>query len=394
MRYQRITELGWNVNILKQATAVVVGAGALGNEVLKNLALLGIGKIWLCDMDIIEEHNLTRTALFRSYDIGKFKAIIAAERVKEINPDVQITAFTVRVQNVFGQGIIKKADVVFGCVDNIQTRIDINRLCYQTNTLYIDGGLRRLDGDVKIFASPYSVCLDCTLSDEIRSEAWKRHTCLKLRHQPINDTPTLPTAPTIAAIIAGLQVQIAIKFLHGITQSNNYRLSVFGNIDEFNTSQMTFNPYCPTHLQYDKIPIQQIIELPFKTNELTLLQLLKVIEKSFNIKATIDLGFDLITNYTCHEHKIEKQLFKRRGDIFIDEAICELCVAENKPLNDCIMQEYFINSIDGTEDFYTLNKTINEIGIPFCPIFQAKCLLNNTIEYKYYELTGDRGNFC
>ena len=68
----------------------MVGAGALGNEVLKNLALVGVGEIYLIDFDQIEKSNLTRSVLFRQRDCGRPKAEAAAEAVRDLNPDTQV----------------------------------------------------------------------------------------------------------------------------------------------------------------------------------------------------------------------------------------------------------------------------------------------------------------
>ena len=78
-RYERFRLIEWwNQDRLKAASALVVGAGALGNEVAKNLALLGVGRIWIADFDRIETTNLTRSALFRGSDVGKWKAQVLA----------------------------------------------------------------------------------------------------------------------------------------------------------------------------------------------------------------------------------------------------------------------------------------------------------------------------
>src|SRR5438874_4785377 len=80
-------------------TALVVGAGALGNEVIKNLALLGVDRVWIADRDVIESSNLTRSVLYCTPDIAQQiaartpKAVYAAARAQEINPDVSATAF-------------------------------------------------------------------------------------------------------------------------------------------------------------------------------------------------------------------------------------------------------------------------------------------------------------
>jgi adenylyltransferase/sulfurtransferase len=67
---------------------LVIGAGALGNEIIKNLALTGIGNILLVDFDQIEPSNLSRSILFRETDRGRYKADVAAERAREIFPDI------------------------------------------------------------------------------------------------------------------------------------------------------------------------------------------------------------------------------------------------------------------------------------------------------------------
>ena len=72
----------WEQDVVNNSYVLVAGAGAIGNEVLKNLALIGVGHILICDMDVISTSNLSRTVLFTKDDVGKYKAKVAAERVK------------------------------------------------------------------------------------------------------------------------------------------------------------------------------------------------------------------------------------------------------------------------------------------------------------------------
>src|SRR3954452_14550562 len=76
----------WEQAKLTRAKVLVIGAGALGNEIIKNLALLGIGNLFIADLDRIENSNLSRSILFRESDNGAFKAEVAARRAKEIFP--------------------------------------------------------------------------------------------------------------------------------------------------------------------------------------------------------------------------------------------------------------------------------------------------------------------
>lgn len=386
-RYKRIIELGWDMDVLKNATFMVVGAGALGNEVLKNLALLGAGNILVIDMDKIEDHNLTRSILFRQGDIGKYKSTTAATAVKEIDPSVHIKAFTGTVQDTFGLGVYKEVDVVFGCLDNIQARIDINRQCLQTGTMFIDGGLRGINGDVKVFGPPFDVCFDCIVTPQLRDEAWKRYSCLKLKTRNTQE-PTGPTSPTISSIIAGLQVQIGIKHLHGANIPMNTRNSVFGNIDEFAQFSLSRHQECPTHQLYDPIPLDALHPVPLPSNELTIAQLLEIIKNDLGENAELELDYDLITRVKCKDHHISKDIFKRRGTLYVDEIECPKCKQEGVHDNDCIMAEQFINLIDGSEDF--LDKTLADIAAPLFHIFRAKGYKKDKSIYKYYEISGDK----
>src|ERR1700730_6982349 len=88
-RYNRLRLIPWwRQDRLQAANVLVVGAGALGNEVIKNLALLGVGHVPGIDVDTVEPSNLSRSVLFRAGDGGQPKALVAARRALEINPDV------------------------------------------------------------------------------------------------------------------------------------------------------------------------------------------------------------------------------------------------------------------------------------------------------------------
>ena len=70
-RYTRLRQLGWDMDVLRRSVVLVVGAGALGNEIIKNLALAGLGNLLIIDPDTIETHNLTRSVLFRASNVGE-----------------------------------------------------------------------------------------------------------------------------------------------------------------------------------------------------------------------------------------------------------------------------------------------------------------------------------
>src|SRR5436189_5268599 len=104
----------WDQEKLKNAKVVVIGAGALGNELLKNLALLGVGNVLVAGMDRIENSNLSRSVLYRASDNGQLKATAAAKAAKGIYPDLKIQAFNGNVVYDLGLGVFRWADVVLG----------------------------------------------------------------------------------------------------------------------------------------------------------------------------------------------------------------------------------------------------------------------------------------
>src|SRR5258707_15825094 len=90
-RFSRQSQIhGWSQQVLSRAKLLVAGSGALGNETLKNLALLGTGTLGIIDFDSVEVTNLSRSVLFRENDVGQPKAHVAALRLAEFNPEMRV----------------------------------------------------------------------------------------------------------------------------------------------------------------------------------------------------------------------------------------------------------------------------------------------------------------
>src|SRR3954454_2230549 len=138
-RYGRLRLIPWwRQEKLAAARVLVVGAGALGNEVVKNLALLGVGTTYLIDLDNVEPSNLSRSVLFRTIDGGRSKAEVAAERAREINPECTFVPVHGDVITDLGLGHFLDADVVIGCLDNREARLWVNRQCWKVQRPWVD----------------------------------------------------------------------------------------------------------------------------------------------------------------------------------------------------------------------------------------------------------------
>src|SRR5512139_3128291 len=123
----------WEREKVQNAKVMVVGAGALGNEVIKNLALMGVGHLFIVDFDKVEAANLSRSILFREGDDNRSKAEIAAARAKSLNPDIHVQYMNGDVTSQLGLGMIRRMDVIIGCLDNREARLAVNRFCYWVN---------------------------------------------------------------------------------------------------------------------------------------------------------------------------------------------------------------------------------------------------------------------
>ena len=155
----------WEREKVQAANVMIVGAGALGNEVIKNLALMGIGHLFIVDFDAIEAANLSRSVLFRETDNRRSKAEIAAARAKQLNPDVKVQYLNGDVTSELGLGVIRRMDVVIGCLDNREARLAINRYCYWMGKPWVDGAIQELLGLMRVFVPGEGACYECTLTE-------------------------------------------------------------------------------------------------------------------------------------------------------------------------------------------------------------------------------------
>ena len=210
----------WKKDVVEKSSVLVVGAGAIGNEVLKNLALMGVGHIYVIDLDTIEYSNLSRSILFREKDAkkGLYKADVVAKRVKKINSTIKCTPIVGNVGYDVGLGLIKKVDVVIGCLDNRLARLLTNRLCFKVNTPWIDAGIQNLNGQVKLYYREGN-CYECNLDSAEKEELKKRMGCPDLAKADIKQG-RVPTTPISSSIVAAIQVQEALKLIHGYNEES------------------------------------------------------------------------------------------------------------------------------------------------------------------------------
>lgn len=161
--------------LFNECKVLVIGAGGLGCELLKNLALMGIRNIEVIDMDTIELSNLNRQFLFRTEDIGRPKAEVAAELIQRFVPDCKVTAHHKPIQDL-GADFYGMFNIVICGLDSIEARRWINNtmirlLRYdeignldQSSVIpLIDGGTEGLKGNARVILPGITACIECNL---------------------------------------------------------------------------------------------------------------------------------------------------------------------------------------------------------------------------------------
>jgi molybdopterin/thiamine biosynthesis adenylyltransferase len=151
---------GWNQQILKRSSVLILGIGGLGVEVAKNLAMAGIGRLVLVDLDTIEYSNLNRQILFIGAPEGSSKAVIAAQRLKELNPFISVEAYNCALQDL-PPNIYNEVDLYIAGLDSIEARSELNRRAVHNKKILIDAGTAVYNGHVYVVWPFKNACLDC-----------------------------------------------------------------------------------------------------------------------------------------------------------------------------------------------------------------------------------------
>ncbi|MFH4858514.1 molybdopterin-synthase adenylyltransferase MoeB [Vibrio diabolicus] len=148
---------------LKQSSVLILGAGGLGCASSQYLATAGVGNITFIDDDIVELSNLQRQVLHHDADIGRKKVDSAADALRELNPHIEVNTVPKRLDDTQLQALIEQHTVVVDASDNVDTRNQLNRLCFATKTPLISGAAIRMEGQVSVFTydDPTQPCYQC-----------------------------------------------------------------------------------------------------------------------------------------------------------------------------------------------------------------------------------------
>jgi len=245
-RYLRHSLIDWfSQDDLRASRVAVIGAGAVGNEVLKNLVLLGIGAIDVYDFDRVEIHNLTRSVFLRESDVGASKAEAVVARASELDPAVELRAIEGDFWRTLRLSSLAAYRAVVSCVDNFEARLHLNQMCLIVGVDFVNTAIDSRFVTVEAF--PFSsdrmpACYECHLPHSAYQRIAERYSCGWLRKAAYEERK-IPTTAITASIAGALATSAALRL--GATQCRLAQRLFFDTIGGASTvTQLDRQPEC------------------------------------------------------------------------------------------------------------------------------------------------------
>lgn len=198
---------------LTASTVLVLGAGGLGCAAAQYLCTSGVGRLILVDDDQVELSNLHRQVLHGEEDIGRLKVASASDSLHRLNAATVIEVVAARLEDDELLAQIERCTAVLDCSDNLDTRRQLNRLCYQANTPLVSGAAIRFEGQVAVYPMTASApCYECFSQ--------------RFGEQQLSCVESGVLAPLVG-IVGSLQALEAIKLLAGVGTVPSGKLMLF-----------------------------------------------------------------------------------------------------------------------------------------------------------------------
>ena len=356
------------------AHVMVVGCGALGNEVLKNLVLMGVTHIVAIDFDVVEMGNLPRSVLFSKTDAEKhrLKVEVVAERLREMNPQVDIKTICGDIAYDVGLGLIRQMNVIIGCVDSRWARYCINRLSMRAGIPWVDGAINGLEGTARVFI-PGKNCYACNLGPEGLKDLARRMPCSGIIRRQ-EQAGSAPTTSIVASIIGAIEVQEALKLIQA-----DFGTSLCGRMFYYDGEHATvriadyqaYDDDCPEHEEWT--PVRPTEVRVTQTVSEALQQwahefgVLGAKRQSRAESVTLCLSNDCFVDYVSrrdNDERVSVMLPGRAVEAFVEQS----CALRGLPLSALYQHEYH----DIGSDFLYKHLTLAQLGIPQEDIVRVK----------------------
>lgn len=386
------TLLSWfRKDRVADARVLVAGAGALGNEVVKNLALFGVGHIYVVDFDRIEVSNLTRSVLFREEDAfsHRYKAEVAAERAMEINPQIKAIPIVGNLFSEVGLALYRSADVVIGCLDSRLARYQLNRMAMRAGKTWVDGSIENLTGTVRVF-SPGVSCYECSLSREEFNIIMLRTGCADVMRAQTSQG-RVATTPVSASIIGAVQVQEAMKVIHsGSYGDDNQPFSTLqgrmwryegltNSAQTYRTASWKRN--CPAHAEWNPV-----VKAPGMTADMTVGDALRELRRVCRAEA---VEINMMNNKFIEA--VVSDYPEKEFKVMVPESRLDDLISANAEMRRLsyrtLFHKKFFENLDSSFPYQDLS--LAQVGIPHYDVLKVSSDKGES----YVELSGDKGMF-
>ncbi len=212
---------------LKRAKILIAGAGGLGSPIATYLACAGIGRIVIVDNDTVSVSNLNRQILHWSSDVGRKKINSAQEKIRAMNPFVEVETVSCNIEEENVTGIVGNADLIVDALDNFSGRYLLNRVAIQRHIPFFHGAVRGFHGQVMTIIPHQTACLKCVFPQTPAAEIF-------------------PVIGVTTGVIGSIQANEVIKYLTGEGGLLTNRLLLWDGLSgKMNFLQIKRNPNCP-----------------------------------------------------------------------------------------------------------------------------------------------------
>ncbi|MBN1552993.1 ThiF family adenylyltransferase [bacterium] len=404
-RYSRLLAIpDYPADKVINSLIIVGGVGALGNELVKNLCLLGFRHIFVVDLDRVEPSNLTRSVLFREADCGQPKVAAAAKGGKEINKETNFYIHDGDIADV-GLGVFRRASLIFSDFDDLYPRYIINAVATKLGKVWIDAylGFKPYGGGVAVYdgADARAPCYVCHTGIQTYRETFNtvqdREGC-QVKERDRTKQGFLPTTPTTCSVIAGLQAQAGLHYLLMGNSPDNQWLSKLFHLDILTVTsrieKSVTRSKCPFHPPADRIISDNFVSLNGHNSSTTRLsELFQIARENFPIQKSnaiyLQLSRQMVLYESCMTCQREIERFQSVVSIVRDRkkgriALCPYCGSETLSFHPL----YGVTTLlDESMPFQSYS--LKQLGLPSLDILTI--LEEKEDDYMYYflEMNGD-----
>ena len=360
---------------IKDTKILVVGAGAGGNEVLKNLALMGFGNFTIVDFDPIEDSNLSRTTLFSKGDIGKSKAEIAAKALQQISlhelPSIQ--GINAKIQDI-GKQIFLENDIIVCCVDTMDARAYINDWCVRLQKPFFEMGFEKFTVQISFFPNekPTDACLREVIG--FGDFVGTRQSCSKLKmvDTQLSHIPTIQVAAALAGVLVATEI---IMFLKGESRLKNKVLQYAADYHRVLPINYPQSERCYLHENIN----YQIYKSALNVESNTFKDLLTELKDKLNSDFYINWNEEYIYSMECESCGKEMSIKKFKSEIYDTERWCSEC-QDKYSENENVKTKWVINKelfLTNPNHKFFLELPISDFGIKDNDIIVVNNLQSN-----------------